>query len=382
MSDELQRRWRLILGAYTQLNGQDSARNHDTLSELDAARDQSLNYLYQHEYQRGEASHTATDTRIGSEARSTLTPVTWLQRCRKLFPQSTLALLQKQAIHRYGLTELLTDVNVLRQTPATLNIVQTLLTFRPSLSPAVMDEVRRIIREVCSQIEASLSQKIQALFSQQRRRHVSGRGRGLSDVDWALSIRRNLKHYQSSEAALVLERLYHYQRHAHKLSWDIFIVLDQSASMLDSLVHSAIIASIFSRVRALNTHLILFDTAVVDMTDQLQDPIETLLAVQLGGGTDIGHALAYTADQVRAPTRSILILISDFYEGGEPKRLYAEVQKLHEAGVKLLGLAALNQEADSDYCEHTAQQLTQHGMSIGAMTPDHLAAWVSQQMRQ
>ena len=433
MSDqvELQRRWRLLLGHYSQnapsntapsddamtpgdtnealeedieksmaaeeRNADDDAEDtgeaediqaHEStgqaheLSALDQQRDDCLDFLYQREYQKRasdrDEGQTEESKTKGSLHATAITPVGWLQKSRKIFPRATLEILQKQAIERYGLTSLLTDITVLRQTPPTLAVVQTLLSFKSQLNENVMDEVRRIIRHVCAALDQALSQKVNALFGFRRRRHVNGRGRGLNQVDWAQTIRRNLQHYQQAEEALIIQRLFHFQPQHKRITWDIFIVVDQSASMLPSLVHSVVMANIFNQVKALNTHFILFDTSVLDVTDQLNDPVETLLSVQLGGGTDIGQAMTYVAGQITRPGRSLLVLLSDFCEGADEHVLFSEVKKLADAGVTLLGLGALDEAAIPAYCEPTAHQLRECGMQIAAMTPEYLAQWVSQ----
>ncbi len=362
---EYERRWRLILG-------QDSnGALPDSLNATDTARDHTLNYLYQREHQERGAGLGETQ----------ITPTLWLQQVREVFPKSTVEVLQKQAIDRYRLTELLTDVNTLRQAEPNMALVQTLLSFRNQLSPEVMAEVRRIISTVCQEIEAALSQKVQAYFSSRKLRHQHGGRKQLCNLDWSRSIRRNLKNYNQEADLLILERMLFYKNEQDHVPWDLYIVIDQSGSMLDSLIHSAVLAAIFCRLAALKTHLILFDTSIVDLTDKVDDPVESLLAVQLGGGTDIGGAMGYVSELIIQPSRSLVVLISDFYEGGNPDYLYQQTTNMKESGVQLLGLAALNKDCNPDYDRNTARELTERGMSVGAMTPDHLAEWIAKTIR-
>ena len=184
---------------------------------------------------------------------------------------------------------------------------------------------------------------------------------------------------------ICLAVLFFLQRQQRKLPWEIIILVDQSGSMLDSVIHSAVLAAIFTGLRSLKTRLVLFDTQVVDVSDRVGDPVEVLLGVQLGGGTDIAQALSYAATKVNNPRRTMVVLISDFYEGGSAKQLLTTAKRLHDSGVKLLGLAALDQRAEPiraepDYDRELAQRLVNLGMEVGAMTPDQLAAWVGQVM--
>lgn len=364
--NEYQRRWRLILGK----NSMDALPN--PLDTADASRDSSLDYLYQREYEQRGAGLRKTQ----------LTAIDWLQKVRQVFPKSTVEILQKQAIDRYQLTELLTDVSVLQQAKPNLALVQTLLSFRNHLPREVMDEVRRIINRVCQDLEAVLAQKVQSQFSFTKQRHLHGGRKQLSNLDWHRSIRNNLKHYNHEADCLLLEKMMFYKSQQDRLPWDLYIVIDQSGSMLDSLIHSAVLAAIFCRLSALKTHLILFDTSIVDLTDKVDDPVESLLSVQLGGGTNIGRALSYVNDSIVQPQRSIVVLISDFYEGADVTTLLQQTKSMHSAGVKLLGLAALNNDGNPEFNRGIANQLTNLGMDVSAMTPDHLAAWVANTMKK
>jgi Mg-chelatase subunit ChlD len=161
--------------------------------------------------------------------------------------------------------------------------------------------------------------------------------------------------------------------------WQIIILVDESGSMLDNVIHAAVTAAIFLGLRALRTHLVLFDTAIVDVTDHCNDPVETLMRVQLGG-TDIGHALRYAAELIDNPRRTIVILITDFYEGAPTHLLYSATKQLVDSGVTLLGLAALDSDAKPVYDRTTAEHMVKLGAHVGAMTPGELANWVAQKV--
>jgi uncharacterized protein with von Willebrand factor type A (vWA) domain len=363
---ELRRRWRLALGRDAE------GEQLPMLSGADGERDAALDFLYQREYQqRSENSRSG-----GSEA-SRLTPARWLAQVRKLFPVSTVEVLQRQAIERYQLTSLLTDPQVLRQSQPTLTLVQTLLSFRSHLPDSLMAEVRQVIRTVCQELERRLARNIHSRVEGRRNRNARGGRPSLAALDWQLSIRRNLKHYDLEGEVLALQRLYYNPARQRQMPWDIIVLVDQSGSMAPSIIYAAVIASIFSQLRSLNTRVLLFDTQVVDVSGQLDDPVETLLAVQLGGGTDIGQALMHAESLISQPRRSMLVLLSDFYDGGSPVNLFGTITRLAEAGVSLLGLAALDQEAQPDYDRDIALELSARGMQVAAMTPDHLADWVA-----
>lgn len=376
---ELIRRWRLTLGPYAE---QDKSSN---LNNADQERDRLLDYLYRREYQDRQYDNDAQDDdydRRGGREASRLTAPQWLNRVRELFPRSTSETLQRQALERYGLDQLLTDPEVLEKATPSMDLVRTLIQCRSLLPPAAMGAARRLIRKVVNDLEKKLAQKVRNSIIGPRRRGLHGNRAQLSNLDWAKTLRHNLKHYDPESQSLVLERLYFWQRERLKVRWDVIVLVDQSGSMLDSVINSAVLASIFTGLQnVLRTRLILFDTQVVDVSDHIGDPVEVLLGIQLGGGTDIAKAMAYAADKVTTPKRTLLILISDFYEGGSTKNLLSISKRLHDSGVIQLGLAALDERAEPDYDRQLAQKLTDLGMQIGAMTPDRLADWVGQHIR-
>lgn len=197
------------------------------------------------------------------------------------------------------------------------------------------------------------------------------------------TIRANLKHYDIASKRLILQKpLFHsriYRSVAER--WQLIILVDQSGSMLSSVIHSSIMASIFWGIKSIDTRLILFDTNVVDVTDDCLDPVETLMKVQLGGGTDIGFALSYAEEKIVNPRRTMIVLISDFYEGGPLSKLISTTLRLVESGVKVLGLAALDETANPTYANDVAEKLVKVGAEIAAMTPGELADWVSEKIR-
>jgi Mg-chelatase subunit ChlD len=151
--------------------------------------------------------------------------------------------------------------------------------------------------------------------------------------------------------------------------------------MVGSVIHAAVTAAIFTGIPLLRTHLVLFDTNIVDVTDQAGDPVETIMKVQLGGGTDIGNALHYASTLVDSPRRTIVVLITDFFEGAPPERLLRTTKELVEAGVNVLGLAALDEEAVPNYDRSLAQTMVDLGAHVAAMTPGQLADWVAAKVR-
>ncbi len=376
---ELLRRWRLILGEVAadeltrgEAGPGDQGAGGARLVGEDAERDRLLAFLYDRE-QAGRSYGEQCGAGLGP---SRLTVPRWLDGVRTLFPRETAETLERQALDRYGLTELLTDPEALARAPATIEMVGILLRFRSRLKASALAEARRLIARVVAQLEARFARRVRNACAGTRRRHGHRGAAVLANLDWRTTITRNLRHFDLVSGTLVPERLWFWPRRLQELPWEIVILVDQSGSMLDSVIHSAVLATVFSGLRSLRTRLLLFDTTVVDLTDRVGEPVELLLGVQLGGGTDIAGAVAYAARQVRRPRRTLLVLISDFFEGGDADALVASVGRLHAAGVTLLGLAALDDRAEPDYDRVLAGELAAAGMDIGAMTPEQLANWV------
>ena len=202
------------------------------------------------------------------------------------------------------------------------------------------------------------------------------------NFDWRDTIRRNLKNYDSERRQMVIHEPRFFSRtRRHVDRWKIIIVVDQSGSMASSVIHSAVTASIFHGIPSLQPHLIAFDTSVVDLTSDCSDPVELLMKVQLGGGTDIGQALNYANTLVENPRKTMVVLITDFFEGGSIQNLLAISRRMVESGVHLAsGLAALNQNAVPEYDRSTAAQIAKLGAHVGAMTPGELANWVAEKV--
>lgn len=151
--------------------------------------------------------------------------------------------------------------------------------------------------------------------------------------------------------------------------------------MLDSAIFSAVMASVFAELPGLRTSLILFDTEVVDLSDKVGEPVDVLLSIQLGGGTDITKALQYAATLVREPARTIVVLISDFYEGRDERDLLRQARAMAESGVRMIGLGALGYDARPAYSKSTAAKLRKGGMDILVCTPEKLAECMGEIIR-
>jgi Mg-chelatase subunit ChlD len=214
--------------------------------------------------------------------------------------------------------------------------------------------------------------------SRRRSRLASAR-----DFDAKGTIRRNLDGWDPEAKKLLIRRPLFVSRTRRRMdTWQIILLVDESGSMLGSVIHAAVTAACLWGLPGVKTHLCIFDTEVVDLTDRVTDPVEVLMKVQLGGGTDIGKAVAYGATLIENPRRTIVAIVSDFYEGGSPHVLEYRVKQLLDQGVTVLGLAALDEQANPSYDRDLAQRLANHGAHVGAMTPARLVEFLADKVRR
>lgn len=363
-------KWRLVLGKFS-----------DETIGLDAGyadMDSVLDFLYSREYGEEQGIRDeGSDNRYGGRDASALTVPSWITKVRKLFPKDTVEIMQKQAIDKYGLTELLTDEKVLKEMQPDMELLKNILTFKNMMTPAVRDTARKIVSDVVRDIEKLLEQEIREAFHGRKNPYKSGTLRTMHNFDFKKTVRKNLKNYDAERQVIVPSRLYFTSRVKKQNEYDIVIVVDQSGSMVSSVIYSAVMAGIFAGLPVLKTSLIVFDTSVVDLSDYVSDPVETLMSVQLGGGTDISKALDYAITKITRPQKTIVVLVSDLYDGYDYRQMYSRVYDIVESGASMFVLPALDFEAAGSYDKNAAQKMANLGASVAAITPKELAKWIA-----
>ena len=365
------RRWRLVLGRYsnTSLNV--------PLTGAEARMDRAMEYLYGREYAgRGVREPGGKEVGPGSLDPSQLTVPGWLSEVRELFPRETAEVLEKHALDRYGLTELVTDPKTLEKLEPNTELLRMLLTLRGQLKGPVLDVARKIVRKVVEEIRRKLESDVRRTLAGRLNRFRHSPIALRQNLDARGTIRRNLKNYDLERKKLIIDSVRFFDRNTRRLPWTVILCIDQSGSMAESIIHSAVLAGILAGLPSLRVKLVVFDTSIVDLSDHADDPVETLMSVHLGGGTDIARALRYCEQLIEVPQRTIVALITDFCEGGSPADLVATCKRLASARVRLLGLAALDMEAAPVYDHAMAARLAAVGMEIAALTPQRLAQWL------
>lgn len=320
--------------------------------------------------------------RGGSEA-SQLTSPDWINEIHRLFPKETIERLERDAIERFAIDDIVTNVEVLSRAEPNETLLKAVLRTKHLMSPDVLAMARKLVQEVVRRLMEALSRDFSVAFSGvlDRRRHA--RLRVASNLDFRRVLRDNLKNYDPQTGRIVVERLHFFARNQrHLQTWQVILLVDQSGSMVDSVIHAAVTAACLWGLPGVRTHLVAFDTAIVDLTDDVTDPVELLMKVQLGGGTNIEAAVAYATGLIDQPERAIVVLISDFYEGASGAMLVRRVKALTSQRTLVLGLAALDQNANPSYDREMAQRLVAAGAEVGAMTPGELAGWLAQKIKR
>ncbi|WP_101789202.1 VWA domain-containing protein [Nonomuraea indica] len=369
MTDPTLVRWRLLLG---EAGG--ACVGGGQLDAEATGRDAAMDWLYG----RDEDLRRRGVRRQAGSGPSALTTFDWLDDITRLFPKETIERLQRDAVERYEIHDLVTDPDVLARIEPNPALLKAVLHTKHLMNPQVLRLARRIVEQVVGQLMEKLATEVRSAFSGAKARRP-GRMRLVRNFDMVRTLRANLGRYQPDTGKVVIETpLFFSRTRRHLEQWQVILLVDQSGSMTDSVIHSAVTAACLWGLPGVRTHLVAFDTDVVDLTSDVDDPVELLMKVQLGGGTDIARAAAYGAGLVDRPRRAIVVLISDFYEGGDPHRLVRTVRNLVEQGSKVLGLAALDDQANPAYDRELAQRLADAGAYVGAMTPGELASFVAE----
>lgn len=367
-------RWRLVLGEAADAACRGAGAGLDGDGQ---AMDAALGWLY------GQDPDAAArgERRTGGGGASQLTTPGWINEIHRLFPKETIERLERDAIERFAIEDVVTNPEVLARAEPNETLLRAVLRTKHLMDPGVLAMARKLVQEVVRRLMERLSRELGLAFSgvRDRRRHTRIRTPG--GLDFRRVVRSNLRHYDPARGRLVVEHLHFFARNQRRMRpWQVILLVDQSASMLDSVIHSAVTAACLWGLPGIRTHLVAFDTSVVDLTADVSDPVELLMRVQLGGGTDIQGAVGYAAGLIEAPARAIVVLISDFFEGASEALLLHRVRALTGQRTLVLGLAALDSRADPAYDRAMAQRLVEAGAEVGAMTPGELAGWLAQRI--
>ncbi|MBC6994760.1 VWA domain-containing protein [Neolewinella lacunae] len=350
------RKWRLILGQQSDPDGAAGIPLPDRLAGID----NTLEALYANQDRKAGLGSSSPNVNR------------WLGDIRKYFPTDTVHLLQRDALERLGLQRMLLEPELLETIEPDVHLIGTLLSLKNLLPERSRESARAVVLRVVRQIEALLKRPVEQAIGGRRRQHNRNRKPRHADIDWHQTIRANLRHYQP-EYKTVLPVHLRGQARANAGLKHVILLIDQSGSMAASVVYAGVLSCILASIPSLRTQVVCFDTSVVNLTHELPDPLELLFAIQLGGGTDIGRALRYAETLNTNPRDTVLILLSDLFEGGSVEAMLASVRRLQQSGLTFLPLLALNDEGAPAYDRTVAAQLTELGLQPFASTPGAFA---------
>jgi Mg-chelatase subunit ChlD len=348
--EERLRRWRLVLGAPA-----GEAIGAPLMAD-EAAMDRALEALYDTGRQGGLGGSQPNVAR-------------WLGDIRTYFPSSVVRVMQQDAFDRLNLQQMLLEPEMLSTVEADVHLVATLLSLQSVIPQRTKETARHVVRKVADEVQRRLAQRtIQAVRGALSRATRSRRPR-VQEIDWDRTVRANLKHYDRSRRTIVPERLVGHGRRQASLR-DIVLCIDQSGSMAASVVYSSIFGAVLATIRAVTTRMVVFDTSVVDLSDSLGDPVDVLFGTQLGGGTDINKALEYCTQVVTRPTQTVLVLITDLFEGGDAAEMITRAAALVRSGVTVVCLLALSDDGRPSFDAQHASQFAALGIPAFGCTPD------------
>lgn len=350
MSDSRLVKWRMILGKPA-----DPEKSIPISGEL-AGMDQTLEALYDSERRGGLGSSSPNVNR-------------WLGNIRKYFPSSVVQVMQKDALERLNLQQMLLEPEMLETIEPDVSLVGTLLSLKSVIPQKTKETARKVVQTVVSDLEKRLMNPMREAVTGALNRSTRNRRPKLNEINWHATIKANLKHYQHDYNTIIPHQLIGYGRKGQSLK-EVILVVDQSGSMASSVVYASVFGAVMASLKALKTHMIVFDTAVVNLTEHLTDPVDLLFGTQLGGGTDINKALGYAQTLIKAPSDTILVLVSDLYEGGNRDEMLKKTMRIKASGVQMIALLALSDEGAPMYDRSIAAQFASLDIPTFACTPD------------
>ena len=323
-----------------------------------------------------QGDNVRTDDRSGSLADTVISTAEWITKVRKLFPNQTAEVLEKHALEEFEMTELLTDKEVLEKMHPDMNLLKSILQLKHLMKGEVLETAKRIAKQVADEIRHKLENDIRRSVMGRIDRNSSSPVHSVRNLDINKTIRRNLKNFDTERNQIILKNIYFSNRVKRYNNNRVIIAIDESGSMTGSIIYSAVMAQIISNLPFAEVKLIIFDTKIVDLSEEADDPAQILMSVQLGGGTDIGKALGYCETLIATPSHTSVIVVTDLYEGAMQSRLLNISRNIIESGANLNFLTALDEEARPAYNKSLGQILANMGAFVGALTPDQLGEYI------
>ena len=380
-------RWRLILGksAEEPLQKMGNCAGQSILGGDQLELDEALEAVYSgDEIEQSEWEKSTDGLPHGTVKGRTFPRVAkWLDQIRSFFPKDVVVLIQKDAIERRGLKQLLFEPEIMASIEPSLDLAATVLAMKNMVpekaKSAARDLVRKVVDEVRKRLESQFVQAIRGAL--QRNRHSPFRS--LPNLDSPRTIRRNIKNYNTQLQTIIPEQISFFSRQQRQNQWNIIIAMDQSGSMASSLIYGGIMGAILASIGAVETHVVAFNHEdVVDLTEHCHDPVDLLFGVQLGGAEDYWKATCYCERFMHTPAKTLYVLLADLYDTSpNTKRFVAKMEYLLESGIKAIGLLAISDHGKPSYNESLAETLAKLGMPCFGCTPERLPELIAGVLR-
>lgn len=370
-------RWRLILGRAGDDGMGARAQPNAALGEMEDA----LSWLYDREAEGEARRSVARGAGPGRGPGHSFDVPDWINAIHNLFPKEAIERLEADALQRYGILEVVTRPEALANVTPSLSLAEAILRCKSRMDNRVLDAARKLVARVVEDLKKKLCDEMEHRLGATPYRHRRSRFRVAKNLDALRTIRKNLQHYDRENRRLVIEKPEFFARvRRFGPKYQVIIVVDQSGSMARNIIHAAVVASVLWQLPATKTHLVVYDTEVVDLTPHVDDPVELLMRVQLGGGTDGAKALQYASQLIEIPHRTILLWITDFED--TVHSLVREVRALVGEGVTIFGAASLDDQVQGAYDHGVAQAVAEAGAHVAATTPNKLVGWLVEKIRQ
>lgn len=363
-------RWRLLLGRHKERLSRDARRYAHALDELYGRG-------------RGEGAQDLAGGAPGpggGQDPSFPTAREWARELEALFGTDVREEVLAKAADT-GRTDVLAQLDPVSVRPS-VELLGSVLALAGGMPEAQLARLRPLVKRLVDELSRELATRLRpaltGLATPRPTRRPGGR------LDLARTLRANLARTRRTEdgrLVVVPERPLFSTRASKEADWRLVLVVDVSGSMEASVIWSALTAAVLGGVPTLSTHFLAFSTQVIDLTDRVEDPLSLLLEVRVGGGTHIAAGLAHARSLITVPSRTLVVVVSDFEEGAPLGGLLGEVRALASSGAHLLGCAALDDTGTPRYSVPVARQLVAAGMPVAALSPLELARWVGDRLR-
>ena len=365
-------RWRLILGQISEEEFEKEGQQMG-LSQEEKKMDSALGAIYDNPPQSDGVESGKPKTKVGGLKKSAPALAKWLGDIRECFDSDTVTMVQKDAMQLKGLKELFYEPEILQNVEPDIHLVSTLLALKEEVPEESKEQVRALIKKFVDEIQQSMSEKIEQHVRGLLNRRVSSPVPRLDSINWSKTIRQNLKNYDIKSGRIYPDKIHFFAHKRKTANWDIIIDIDQSASMAESMVYASVMSAIFASLQSIKTRVVAFDTAVIDLTEECgDDPVDMLYGMQLGGGTDINRSLTYCREFIKEPDRTVFLLISDLYEGGDRRQMISQMLEMKASGVKVICLLTLSNNGLPYYDELIAKELRRGDIPCFACSPEKL----------